>query len=373
LTLAVTGLTKKQVRLTIVNQLVDNVHMTTVRIRGETVRRFIIEHLDEHSSDIVRFAGEKFGYSRQAVHKHLQRLIAEGTITESGQTRSKVYRLAPLVKWEKWYTLDGRIAEDVVWRNDVAPSLGNLPENVLNIWHYGFTEMFNNVIDHSGARYVFISLTKTAAATTVSIHDDGVGIFKKIQAALELIDERHAVLELAKGKFTTDPANHSGEGIFFSSRMFDNFNIFSGEVYFSHEFDKKEDWILQNVPGGGTLVTMVLHNHTARTAKKVFDKFTSDDDYGFNKTVVPVKLMQYGDDNLISRSQAKRLLARFDRFKIVILDFSGVASVGQAFADEVFRVFRLKHPEVELITIHTSSAVKRMISRAEALSAGGDG
>jgi anti-sigma regulatory factor (Ser/Thr protein kinase) len=243
-----------------------------------------------------------------------------------------------------------------------------MPENVLSIWHYGFTEMLNNVVDHSGANLVKVTVVKTAASTTITIYDDGIGIFKKIQAALNLLDERHSVLELAKGKFTTDPANHSGEGIFFSSRMFDEFDILSGEVYFSHEFDKKEDWILQrSTPRDGTLVTMKLHNHTARTTKKVFDKFTSDEDYGFNKTVVPVKLLKYGDDNLVSRSQAKRLLARFDRFKIVMLDFAGVSSIGQAFADEVFRVFRSKHPEVELLPINASAEVKRMISRAEVL------
>jgi anti-sigma regulatory factor (Ser/Thr protein kinase) len=241
----------------------------------------------------------------------------------------------------------------------------------MNIWHYGFTEMFNNVIDHSGAKAVLISVTKTAAGTTIDIYDNGVGIFKKIQKAMELDDERHSVLELAKGKFTTDPENHSGEGIFFSSRMFDEFVISSGEVYFSHEFDKKEDWILQaSSVAGGTLVRMSLSNHTSRTARKVFDKFTSGDDYGFTKTVVPVKLMKYGDDNLISRSQAKRLLARFDRFKVVVLDFSGVASIGQAFADEVFRVFRSKNPEVEIVPINASSEVRRMVSRAEALGSG---
>jgi len=286
----------------------------------------------------------------------------------SGQTRSKRYELAPLVTWERQYLLSAGLAEDAVWRSDIAVQLGGLPENVSTIWHYGFTEMFNNVIDHSGAARVRISLTKTAAATTIDIYDDGVGIFKRIQGALDLLDERHAVLELAKGKFTTDPANHSGEGIFFASRMFDRFIIASGEVYFSHEFDEKEDWILQaSSATGGTLVRMTLHNHTARTLKKVFDKFTSDEDYGFTKTIVPVKLMRYGDDNLVSRSQAKRLLARFDRFKTVVLDFSGVASIGQAFADEVFRVFRLKHPEVEIVPVHASSEVKRMISRAEAL------
>jgi anti-sigma regulatory factor (Ser/Thr protein kinase)/biotin operon repressor len=342
--------------------------MSKVRAGGEPVRKFLIEHIDAHPADVVRVAAERFGCSRQAIHKHMQRLIDEGAVVVSGATRNKRYALASLSEWERRYVLGAGLGEDLVWREDISPQLGKLPDNVMNIWHHGFTEMFNNVIDHSGGTHVLVHLSKTAAATEMQIYDDGVGIFKKIQAALELADERHAVLELAKGKFTTDPANHSGEGIFFSSRMFDEFEIFSGEVYFSHEFDKREDWILQrSTPGDGTLVCMRLHNHTARTTKKVFDKFTSAEDYAFDKTVVPVKLMKYGDENLISRSQAKRLLARFDRFRIVMLDFSEVASIGQAFADEVFRVFRAKHPEVELVPVHTSSEVRRMITRAESL------
>jgi biotin operon repressor/anti-sigma regulatory factor (Ser/Thr protein kinase) len=342
--------------------------MSTIRVGGESVRKFLISNIEAHPTDIVRITSEKFGCSRQAVHKHMQRLIAQGFVIVSGTTRSKRYQLAPLLEWNKSYQVEPGLAEDAVWTADISPLLGKMPENVLSIWHYGFTEMLNNVVDHSGANLVKVTVVKTAASTTITIYDDGIGIFKKIQAALNLLDERHSVLELAKGKFTTDPANHSGEGIFFSSRMFDEFDILSGEVYFSHEFDKKEDWILQrSTPRDGTLVTMKLHNHTARTTKKVFDKFTSDEDYGFNKTVVPVKLLKYGDDNLVSRSQAKRLLARFDRFKIVMLDFAGVSSIGQAFADEVFRVFRSKHPEVELLPINASAEVKRMISRAEVL------
>lgn len=347
--------------------------MSKIRVGGEPVRKFIVEHIDSHPADVVRLTADKFNCTRQAVHKHMQRLITEGAVVVAGATRSRRYALAPLLRWDNRYDLGKGLSEDVVWRSDVAPLLGKLPENVLGIWQYGFTEMLNNVIDHSGASYVMVSIAKTAASTTIELYDDGIGIFKKIQAALNLDDERHAVLELAKGKFTTDPANHSGEGIFFSSRMFDEFDILSGEVYFSHEFDKKEDGVLQRGASrsGGTLVTMKLHNHTARSTRKVFDRFTSDEDYGFTKTVVPVKLMRYGDDNLVSRSQAKRLLGRFDRFKVVVLDFSSVASIGQAFADEVFRVFKGKHPEVELVPIHASSEVRRMISRAESLGESG--
>jgi hypothetical protein len=72
-------------------------------------------------------------------------------------------------------------------------------------------------------------------------------------------------------------------------------------------------------------------------------------------------------DGLVSRSQAKRLLARFEVFREVILDFAGVASIGQAFADEVFRVFQNAHPEVHLRIMHASEEVLRMINRAKAL------
>ncbi len=341
--------------------------MNTVRARGETIRRFIIENIDKYPNDIARLVADKFAVSRQAANKHLQNLVQENTLLSDGNTRGRTYKLAPLLHWEQTYSLDSEITEDQVWRNDISPSLGQMPKNVTDIWHYGFTEMFNNAVDHSEGRNLRIRFEKTAASTEILLIDDGVGIFKKIQAALGLLDERHSVLELAKGKFTTDPARHSGEGIFFTSRMFDDYAVLSGGVYFSHEFGKKEDWILESQkPSQGTSVWMKLHNHTARTTKKVFDQFTTDDDYGFNKTIVPVKLTKYGDDNLVSRSQAKRLLARVEKFKTVIFDFRDVDSIGQAFADEVFRVFAMQHPDIELLAVHTSSAVKDMISRANA-------
>jgi anti-sigma regulatory factor (Ser/Thr protein kinase) len=338
--------------------------MTRVRSRGEDIRKFILSQVEKHPSDISKLTSERFGITRQAVNKHLQKLTAEHALAEAGKTRNRTYGLAPMLEWRRAYKITPDLAEDVVWTNDIRMALDALPDNVMNIWHHGFTEMFNNAIDHSGGSEIVVYLRKTATDSQIVITDDGVGIFKKIQTALNLLDERHAILELSKGKLTTDPKHHSGEGIFFTSRMFDSFEILSGGVYFSHEFGKPEDWLLERAnPESGTAVFMKLHNHTARTAKKVFDKYTSGDDFGFNKTVVPVKLAQYGNDKLISRSQAKRLLARIELFKTVMLNFDGVDSIGQAFADEIFRVFATQHPEVELLVMRANSEVKRMISR----------
>ena len=346
---------------------IDNDRVSSLRDRGAAVRAFIIDNVDAHPTDIAKITAANFGCSRQAVNKHLQNLVADGSLAEGGRTKSKSYKLAALVKWVKTYPLVPGMSESEVWTADVASALGAIPDNAHRIWQHGFTEMFNNAIDHSEGTHISVGFEKSASETTIRITDNGVGIFRKIQRALGLIDERHAVLELAKGRFTTDPRNHSGEGIFFTSRMFDEFVIMSGGVYFSHAINEKEDWILEaGEMGEGTHVRMTLKNHTSRTAKQVFDEFTTGDDYGFTKTVVPVRLAQYGDDNLISRSQAKRLLARIDRFKLVLLDFRGVAMVGQAFADEIFRVFAANHPEMEIMAINTEIPVRQMISRARA-------
>lgn len=339
--------------------------MGGAQAQAARIRQYILEQVEESSSGVAQATGARFGISRQAVSRYLRQLCEEGLIQRFGQTRATQYRLASLSNWQSSYSIASAPAEDIVWKNDIRNRMADLPENVRNIWDYGFTEMFNNAIDHSEGANVVVHVTGTAMSMEMMILDDGFGIFRKIQTALGLLDERHAVLELSKGKLTTDPQNHTGEGIFFTSRMFDDFVIMSGDVFFSHEFGKDEDWILERSGGsGGTTVFMKLKNGTSRSAKEVFDEFASGSDYEFSKTVVPVRLARYGQDQLISRSQAKRLLARVEQFKTVLFDFSDVETIGPAFADEIFRVFALRHPEIELIPINASSDTTEMINRA---------
>lgn len=335
-----------------------------VHARGENVRRFIVEHVERHPGNIARVAAEHFSITRQAVNKHLKRLVLERCLGETGNTKSRLYRLTPLSTWKSTYEIVPGLEEDVVWTNDVRPALGQLPDNVMNIWQHGFTEMFNNALDHSAGRTIRVEVIETAASAEMSVVDDGVGIFRKLQKELGLLDERHAILELSKGKLTTDPRRHTGEGIFFTSRMFDSFEILSGGAFFSHEFGKPEDWLLESSRDhAGTAVFLRLHNHTSRTTRKVFDAYVSGEDFDFSKTVVPVNLARYGNDKLISRSQAKRVLARVDLFKVVVFDFKDVDAIGQAFADEIFRVFGNEHPQISLHVIRANSEVRRMIDR----------
>jgi len=338
--------------------------MVRVRERGEGIRRFILENVEKHPHDVSKITAGHFDITRQAVNKHLRRLVNEKSLAESGETRKRTYKLAPLEEWRQVYEISPELEEHVVWDKDISPTLGPHPENVTDIWHYGFTEMFNNAKDHSGGAMVSVKITKTAVNTVMQITDNGIGIFKKIQEALKLPDQRYAIFELAKGKLTTDPDHHTGEGVFFTSRMYDNFSIVSDKVYFGHKFGDDEDWIMEASSSGGTAVFMELSNHTARTVKKIFDQFASgDEDYGFSKTVVPIRLAQYGNDKLISRSQAKRVVARLELFKTILFDFKDVPTIGQAFADEIFRIFPKEHPGIEICPVHANSEVKRMIER----------
>ena len=338
--------------------------MAAIRKSSEDCRTYIIENIEKYPVDIAKKLAEKFKISRQAANRHIQNLVVENVLSFTGNARIRTYTLVPQVNVYKDYLLSDKPREDEVWLQDFRPHLIGLPDNVLNIWSYCFTEMFNNVIDHSQANMVRVRLIKSAASTQISITDNGVGIFKKIQQQLNLLDERHSVLELAKGKFTTDPKNHSGEGIFFSSRACDVYAILAGGVYFTHQIERGEDWIFEaKKVEQGTAVLMRLKNHTARKLKKIFDEF-ADVDYGFQKTVVPVALAQYGDEAVVSRSQAKRLLNRIDKFKIVILDFKGVDMVGQSFADEIFRVFATQHPDIALLETNANKDILNMISRA---------
>jgi anti-sigma regulatory factor (Ser/Thr protein kinase) len=324
--------------------------------RAKGARDLILSLVDEHPHDLVRLVSQKLGVTKQNASYHVQKLIAEKQLTQSGKTRRTRFFLAPTLVWQKHYSR--KQSESDVWDADVLPRISDLPGNALDIWRYCFTEMFNNAVDHSSGTRITIQLKRTAVNAEIAIIDNGVGIFKKIQRAMKFSDVRDAALELAKGKFTTDPARHTGEGIFFTSKMLDAFDISSGGVYFTSVSQMKNT--------RGTAIWMKLRNTSDRLRKNVYDAYASpENNYAFDRTVVPVKMAEHSENDLISRSQAKRLLLRIDRFRMVVLNFENVNQIGQAFADEIFRVFARRHPGIQLQFVNANEEISNMIRRAQ--------
>ena len=342
------------------------------RHQPHEIRSFIMRSVKEHPRDVTMIAAEHFGLTRQAILRHVRQLLRLGILEATGRTRNISYAPKKIAGESRPFPIGPDTTEDRVWREFVARVMASAPENlvriprnVLDICQYGFSEIFNNALEHSEGTGVVVEVEVTACSVFMSVYDNGVGIFAKIMKSLGLEDHRHAILELTKGKLTTDPEGHTGEGIFFTSRMFDEFSICSGELFFSHT-EPEDDWLIEARSSvKGTLVTMQVSVEASRTSKQVFDAYAmGGDGYTFAKTHVPVELLRYGQENLVSRSQARRLLARFERFEEVMLDFTGVPMIGQAFGDEVFRVFHRQNPQVKLIWINATPEVERMILRA---------
>jgi anti-sigma regulatory factor (Ser/Thr protein kinase) len=309
----------------------------------------------------------KFAISRQAVSRHLRSLVSRQLVVAEGETRSRQYTFAVLSQNAIWRPITEGVEEDVIWRQDVAPLLPGLASNVLDICRHGVTEIVNNVIDHSESKELGLSVRCTAADISFVVIDTGVGIFRKIKEACNLDDERHAILELAKGKLTTDPERHTGEGIFFTSRMCDRFAILSGHLYVGCSRDAG-DRLLESREEvtRGTSVHLHVSPFSTHTTREVFDRYAVDQgDYAFNRTHVVVALAEKAQgEKLVSRSQAKRVMARLDRFKEVVLDFKGVDEIGPAFADEIFRIFQKEHPATRISVFNATEDVNRMILRA---------
>lgn len=87
---------------------------------------------------------------------------------------------------------------------------------------------------------------------------------------------------------------------------------------------------------------------------------------GMEATVIPMGT-RHGNENLVSRAQAKRIASEIEKLEHVpevLLDFSGVQEIGHGFADQLFRVFAKTQPEVALTPIHCAPLVWDMIKRA---------
>jgi anti-sigma regulatory factor (Ser/Thr protein kinase) len=330
------------------------------------IREFILRNVDSHNADIGSLTAAAFDVSRTTVSNYLQRLVSEGMLRGEGKTKARKYYLKPLLSISDYVPITQDLEDDFIWRKKLVPIMKGIPDNVIDVCHYGFTEIFNNVIDHSESDRCYYWYQRDYVNIRIGIHDFGIGIFEKIMKDFGLTDRRQALLELSKGKLTSDASRHSGEGIFFTSRMFDRFLIDSLDLSYVKTRTDSDGWLIEvndTEHTEGTHVIMTIAINSIRTSKDVFLKYM-DDEQRFARTSVPLTLAKYGNEQLVSRSQARRLMARVDKFSEVLLDFSGIETIGQAFADEIFRVYQREHPNVHVHAANTSENVDRMIKHA---------
>ncbi len=326
---------------------------------------FILKQRHIRSRDIVA----KFGVTRQYASKLLRELAKKGMLVKTGAARSSCYVLPKYAKPEgeivRRYRISSlkehEVLEEVEERSSFMPSL---PDNVRSIFQYAFSEMLNNAIDHSKSVNVEICVRKNKNLI-FTVNDVGIGVFRNIMKKRKLKSELEGVQDLLKGKTTTQPKAHSGEGIFFTSKIAD---VFSLESYgYKLTIDNRIDDVFfeeQKPSKRGTKVTFEVASTSQKHLNDLFKQYqTNPSDFAFDKTEVRVKLYTMGTIH-VSRSQARRVLSGLEKFKSIVLDFDQVPNVGQAFADEIFRVFFSRYPDIQIQPVNMNETVQFMVQRA---------
>lgn len=302
------------------------------------------------------------GVTRQTAHRYLRQFVAEGRLVAEGAGRGARYRRSDAVDVRRFATAG--LDEDRVWADMSGPvsTIANLESAAQAVLHYALTELVNNAIEHSDAPEVEVAISRTGQAIELAVRDEGVGVFEHLRQRLGLASELEALQELSKGKTTTMPERHSGEGLFFTSKAANLFELASGSLRWVVD-NRRDDMAVGSIepPVRGTIARVEIDSRGARDLTEVFAEYTRD--FEFTRTRMVVQLFAIGT-TFMSRSQARRLVSGLERFREVVLDFGGVELVGQGFADEVFRVWARQHPEVALIPIAMSPPVAFMVERA---------
>ncbi len=305
---------------------------------------------------------ERMKISRQTIRNYLLELEENGIVETSGKTTRKKYSLKEY-ELDLEFPLNDNTEEHIIYEECEKYFGVGFNQNAKDKLEYIFNEMVNNAIDHSSADTLKINIKQDFFEVRVMLSDNGVGIFKKIMKDHELNTEKEAIFQLSKGKLTSDPSRHSGEGIFFSSRMSDFFIIHSfDEVFYSHkDRDAFHPGTEDLVKHDGTNVLFWINKLDKTPMGDIFEKYQDEFD-GFSKTEIFISLAEKFSQSLMSRSIARRVLAGFTCFKEVTLDFKNVRSVGQGFLDEIFRVYGGKNPQINIKYVNQNEQIDKMLN-----------
>ena len=316
----------------------------------------------QHPHDLASHLVLSTGMSRGTIQKALQRLVQLGWLQRVGSARRPQFRPGLLRQVVQRYPLAG-LQEDLPWSRDFAPFFA-LPVEVQRMTQHMFGELLNNAIDHSGGTSVTVSLRQTPSHVQLLVSDDGCGVFDQLSRSFSLADPAMAMLELSKGKLTSQPTRHAGRGLFFSSRLADVFDLHANDTAFQHREWEGHGWH----PGRalkhqGTSVYAAIALDTTRTLDSVLHAHSlNGTGFGFERTVVPLRLMASPLAGLDSRAQARRVAARLNAFRRAEVDFDGISTIGHSFADELFRVMSPELGEVDLVPLNMSPAVAAMVN-----------
>jgi anti-sigma regulatory factor (Ser/Thr protein kinase) len=325
------------------------------------ITRWITAAALQHPTDLAEHLARRLTIARSTAGKLLRRLVAAQWLVREGTPRRPSYRPGLLRQAVHTYALQS-LDEALPWSRDFAPLFALSPTVARNAQH-AFTELLNNAIDHSSGTCVTVSVRQTPAHIQLLVSDDGCGLFARIGESFAIHDPAQAMLELSKGKLSSQPERHTGRGLFFTARLADILDLHANASAFQHRAWQRHQWQpTRPATLRGTSVFVAIALDSTLTLDEVMRDHSLDGiGYGFERTVVPLQMLTSKHSGLESRAQARQVAARLAQFRRAELDFDGIAEIGHSFADELFRVFAREHPGVELVPLHASVRVAALL------------
>jgi anti-sigma regulatory factor (Ser/Thr protein kinase) len=333
----------------------------------ESKKSLILQYVSNNKMLTSKQISEVFDVSEVYASKILNEAVFRGVLKKIGNTNTTKYLhkdvlSEKVMSMRKTFKINKNLSDTYPFEflKSESSILENASTESIKVLDYIMSEMINNCIDHSEGVSILLKAKNINNILDVSIQDDGVGLFKKVQEYLS-IDLDDAILHILKGKLTTAPKYHSGQGLFFSTKAANSFLIVANNKKVLLKNEAQEKTLKTTKTKEGTKVVFSLDLGSKKNLGDLFRKY-SGEDFEFSKTSVTVHLFKHKND-LISRSEAKRILFGLEKFKEITLDFANVDTVGQAFCDEVFRVWQNDHTEVMFKNINTNQDVLFMINR----------
>jgi anti-sigma regulatory factor (Ser/Thr protein kinase) len=198
------------------------------RIALSDITPWITEAVLAHPQDLPQHLAQRLQISRTSARNQLNKLVEAQWLQRDGVSRKAVYRPGALRQVVRRYALAG-LQEDLPWAQDFANRF-ELKSNVARMAQHVFTELLNNAIDHGGGTSVTVSMRQTPTQLQILVSDDGRGVFDAVAERFNITDPTVAMLELAKGKLTSQPDSHTGRGLFFSAKLADIFDLHANDA-----------------------------------------------------------------------------------------------------------------------------------------------
>ena len=228
------------------------------RSQTESIRGFILDCVAESPRSVARQVAQAYGISRQAANRHLDAMVEEGVLEQTGATRSKEYRLRRESLLNREIRVTPVLSPERLWDDHIGPVLADDRAEVRDLCRGAFRDLVRNATTHAQASWITVAFSTTARHIDVAVGDDGRGIFNHIAGRLGVKSVRECaelLMKHANARSTDFPAVR----LVLLGRNFESFAVASSGI--ALVFDAAtEGWSLreEDVPSDGTRIALRL-------------------------------------------------------------------------------------------------------------------